>query len=117
MTDMRTSYAIIKAAGSQHQVHEGEEINFFHLSGKTVGDRVEFSDVLLVRQAEGVAIGSPIIAGARVEGSVLDHHKGKKIRVATYKAKSRYRRVKGHRDQLTRVKIERIILAQEKSNQ
>lgn len=110
---MRAPYAIIRAAGSQHHVHEGEEINFFHLSGKTIGDRVEFSDVLLVRQAEGVVIGSPIIAGARVEGFVLDHHKGKKIRVATYRAKSRYRRVKGHRDQLTRVKIERIVVRSE----
>lgn len=110
---MSTSYAIIKAAGSQHQVHEGEEVNFFHLSGKVVGERIEFPDVLLVRQPEGVVIGSPIIAGARVEGTVADHHKGKKIRVATYRAKSRYRRVKGHRDQLTRVKIERIVVRSE----
>ena len=109
MTDIRTPYTIIKAAGSQHLVHEGDEVNFFHLSGKAVGDRIEFSDVLLVRQAESVVVGAPLVPGALVEGSVLDHHKGKKIRVATYRAKSRYRRVKGHRDQLTRVKIERIV--------
>lgn len=106
-------YVIIKAAGSQHRVGEGEEVNFFHLSGKEAGDRIEFDTVLLARHETRVHVGSPTIAGARVVGIVVDHHKGKKIRVATYKAKSRYRRVKGHRDQLTRVKIERIVLGNE----
>lgn len=106
----------MKAAGSQHRVYDGEEIDLFHLSEKNPGDPVEFNDVLLVRKDNRVLIGTPIVAGAVVHGSVLDHHQGKKIRVATYRAKSRHRRVKGHRDQLTRVKIERIIVDQKKSN-
>lgn len=102
-------YAIIKASGAQYRVSEGDELDLFHVAGKEAGDAIEFPEVLLVRDGDQLAVGQPTLTDASVHGSVVSQHRGDKIRVATYKAKSRHRRTIGHRDSLTRVKIERIV--------
>lgn len=73
------------------------------------GQAVVFNEVLLLVDGKKVKIGQPLVKGAKVEAQIVDQVKGKKIRVATFKAKSRYRRVKGFRPLLTRVKILSII--------
>ena len=100
-------YAIIKAGGSQYQVSEGQEIDIFNLD-KEKDEVMVFDSVLLVKDEEKISIGQPTVKGTSVKGKVIDQILGDKIRIATYKAKSRYRKVKGHRDQLTRVLIENI---------
>lgn len=100
-------YAIIKAGGIQYQVCEGREIDIFHLE-KEKGDAISFDSILLVKNDEKILVGQPVVKGAIVKGKIIDQILGDKIRIATYKAKSRYRKVKGHRDQLTRVLIEKI---------
>lgn len=100
-------YAIIKAGGIQYQVCEGQEIDIFRLE-KEKGDAISFDSILLVKDDEKILVGQPVVKGAIVKGKIIDQILGDKIRVATYKAKSRYRKVKGHRDQLTRVLIEKI---------
>ena len=100
-------YAIIKAGGIQYQVSEGQEIDIFRLE-KEKGDAIIFDSVLLIKDDDKVLVGQPVVKDAKVKGKVIDQILGDKIRIATYKAKSRYRKVKGHRDQLTRVLIEKI---------
>ena len=100
-------YAVIKAGGIQYQVSEGQEIDIFHLD-KEKGGAIVFDSVLLVKDDDQVLVGQPIVKGAIVRGKVIDQILGNKVRIATYKAKSRYRKVKGHRDHLTRVMIEKI---------
>lgn len=100
-------YAIIKAGGVQYQVCEGQEIDIFHLE-KEKGDAISFDSILLVKDDEKILVGQPVVKGAIVKGKIIDQILGDKIRIATYKAKSRYRKVKGHRDHLTRVLIEKI---------
>ena len=75
---------------------------------KKKDEDVIFDSVLLVKDDDKVLVGQPVVKGAKVKGKVVDQILGEKIRIATYKAKSRYRKVKGHRDQLTRVLIEKI---------
>ena len=104
------SYAVIRTSGSQYKVWEGQEIDLFRLAGKKEGENVEFSDVLLVNRDGTVEVGQPLVSGAKVTGTVTKLLQGEKIRVATYKAKSRHRKVIGHRDQLTRVKIGSIVV-------
>jgi large subunit ribosomal protein L21 len=106
MTDNQR-YAVIRAGGSQYLVREGDEIEVMRL-GKPEGEKLVFDQVLLVKDGDEVKVGGPTVEGAKVEAKVEKHLRGDKIRVATYKAKSRYRRVKGHRDELTKVKIEKI---------
>lgn len=102
-------YAIIKAGGIQYQVSEGQEIDIFRLDNEK-GESVTFDNVLLIKEDDKVFVGQPLVLGAKVKGKVIDQILGEKIRVATYKAKSRYRKVKGHRDQYTRILIEKIYI-------
>lgn len=104
------AYAVIRASGAQYRVSEGDELDLFHLEGKKEGDSVEFLDVLLVKNDKDVVVGTPVVSGAHVVGKVTKLLLGDKVRVATYTAKSRHRKVKGHRDQLTRVKIDRVVV-------
>lgn len=100
-------YAVVKIGGSQFKVAVGDELNVEKLEAEK-GKTVEFDEVLLLVADEKVKIGRPLVKGAKVKAKILDQVKGKKIRVATYKAKSRYRRVKGHRKLLTKIRIESI---------
>jgi len=97
-------YAIVAVGGQQYQVAVGEEIDVLGLGDKKQGEKVSFDKVLLVKNKE-VKIGQPLLAKASVEAEVLNQFRGEKVRVATYRPKSRYRRVKGFRPDLTRVKI------------
>jgi len=98
------TYAIIKTRGKQYQVAEGETLKLEKLPGKQK-DKITFKEVLLLVDEKKVYLGRPIVKNAVVTGEIVAQAKDKKIRVAVYKAKSRYRKVKGHRQQITRVKI------------
>lgn len=100
-------YAIIQTGAKQYKVKEGEELLIEKLQGKE-GDTLTFSEVLLMVDNGTSRIGQPTLTNVVVKGKILAQIKSEKIRVATYKAKSRYRRVKGHRQQLTKIQIEKI---------
>lgn len=100
-------YAVVEIAGSQHKVSEGEEIEVDKIEGEK-GKKLTFDKVLLVVNEKKRQIGNPLVKWAKVTAEIIEQFKGKKIRVATYKAKSRYRRVRGHRSLLTRIKIKKI---------
>lgn len=100
-------YAVVKIGGRQYKVAEKDEVVLDRLPQEEK-KKVNFSEVLLVVNGKKVKIGQPYVKGAGAAAVVLAHFKGEKIRVATYKAKSRYRRVKGFRPQLTKIKIESI---------
>lgn len=102
-----TKYAVFKASGAQHRVAEGDELDLFRLDTDE-GKKITFEEVLLVKDNDKVHLGQPLVKNALIKATVLKHFRGKKLRVATYKAKSRYRRTLGHRDELTRVRIESI---------
>lgn len=101
-------YAVIKAGGKQYKVSEGEILQIDKLQ-KNPGEKIEFDQVLLLVEDGKVQIGQPFLSGVKVTGKIVEQIKGEKIRIARYKAKVRYRRVKGFRPLLTRVKIEKIV--------
>lgn len=101
-------YAIVKISGTQQRIAEGEVLTVSQLEGQK-GRKLVLDEVLLVADGDKIKIGEPLVKGARVEAEIVAQVKGKKMRVATYKAKARYRRVKGFRPHLTRVKILSII--------
>lgn len=103
-----TTYAIIKTSGSQLRVAEGET-HRLHLLEGAKGAEVVFPDVLLVAGEKGVAVGKPTIAGAKVVGEILNHGKGKKLRIYQFKRKNGYQRTLGYRDRYTTVRIKSIV--------
>lgn len=102
-------YAIFSDRGRQYKVSEGQEILIDRQNLKD-GAKAEFENVLLFVDGDEVKVGNPTVAGAKILGSIIREEKGEKIRVAKYKAKSRYRRITGHRSIYSRVKIEKITL-------
>jgi large subunit ribosomal protein L21 len=100
-------YAIVRAGGHQYRVAPGDTIEVEKLDARP-GTQVELSEVLVVAGDEGVKIGTPLVSGAKVLATVLSQTKGKKIVVFKFKAKKRYRRKMGHRQQLTRLAIKEI---------
>lgn len=102
-------YAIFSDRGRQYKVCEGQEILVDSLNLKD-GAKAEFENVLLFVDGDEVKVGNPAVIGAKIIGSIIREERGEKIRVAKYKAKSRYRRITGHRSIYTRVKIEKISL-------
>jgi len=100
-------YAIVKIGGTQYKVAEGEEIQVDKIEGEK-NKTLNFDQVLLLVEEDKIKIGQPLIKDSQIKAKIVDQIKGEKIRVATYKAKSRYRRVKGFRPLLTKIKIEKI---------
>ena len=97
-------YAIVRTGGKQYRVTPGDSIRVELLAGDT-GDTVELTDVLMVSRDGEVTLGSPTVPGAKVVTEIEANGKGKKIKVFKYKAKTRYRRMQGHRQRYTELSI------------
>jgi len=100
-------YAIVLISKKQYLVRPGDELRVAKLEIKK-GKTLKFDQVLLVSQKDKLSLGSPYVKGAMVEASLIDQVKDKKIRVAKFRAKSRYRRVTGHRQSKSLIKIDKI---------
>ena len=100
-------YAVIKSGGKQHKVSEGEEILLEKIS-LDEGEVIEFSEVLAINKDGTLNVGRPLLEGAIVKGKVINHLKTKKVNIIKMKRRKDYRKKQGHRQNLTKVKIESI---------
>jgi large subunit ribosomal protein L21 len=103
-------YAVIMSGGKQYRVSEGDVIRVEKLEAE-LGAPVGFSDVLLVKTDEKTYIGQPLVEGASVTGTLESQDKDDKILVFKYKKKKQYRRTRGHRQQRSAVRIDKINVA------
>ncbi len=102
-------YAIVETGGKQFRVSEGDIIRT-DLIESEVGSSVTFDRVVLAADGDDVSIGSPLVSGATVTGTVLRQAKDKKILVFRYKSKKRVRKLNGHRQQFAEIRIDKIAL-------
>ncbi len=103
-------FAIVDAGGRQEIVQPGQVVVVDKLDAAT-GDTVTFDKVLMVENGDGSFVaGAPYLEGATVTGVVVEQGKGKKIVVFKMKRRKGYKRTKGHRSLLTRVRITDIQL-------
>lgn len=100
-------YVVFQTGGKQYKVTEGSILEVEKLTVQA-GEEVSFANILLSVADGAIQIGKPFLAGAVITAKVLEQTKGPKIRVAKFKAKSRHRRVTGHRQSLTKVQITKI---------
>ena len=98
-------YAIIATGGKQYKVAEGDVIRVEKL-GAEAGETVTFDQVLAVNN-DGLKVGEDV-ASATVTASVVENGKAKKVIVYKYKPKTGYHKKNGHRQQYTKVKIEKL---------
>lgn len=99
--------AVIETGGKQYLVSPKDKLQLEKLPGNA-SDSITFDKVLLVADGESFKVGKPYVAGAKVTGKILAQSKADKIVVFKYRAKSRYRRKQGHRQEQTVVLIESI---------
>ena len=100
-------YAVVSSGGKQYRVEAGSELVVERVPGDA-GSVITFDRVLLVGDGEAVTVGTPTVEGATVSGTVLGETLGPKLIVFKFKQKVHYRRKNGHRQHLTRVRIDEI---------
>ncbi|HEV2357952.1 MAG TPA: 50S ribosomal protein L21 [bacterium] len=103
-------YAVIDRGGKQMRVEEGQVLEVDRLA-EDAGAEVVLGRVLMVVDADQVRCGTPVVDGARVTARVLSHGRMRKVIVGKFRPKKHYRRRVGHRQPLSRVRIERIDVA------
>jgi large subunit ribosomal protein L21 len=99
-------YAVVKTGGKQYKVSTGDMLKVEKLEG-SVGDTIELNEVLMVG-GEKVAIGTPLVPSASVIGKIVEQGKDKKILVFKSKRRKNSRKLNGHRQPRTILKIEKI---------
>lgn len=100
-------FAVVKTGGKQYRVAEGDVIKVEKLEGET-GKNVTLDEVLMIGDDKGVKVGEPLLKGANVTAEVLEQKKDKKITVFKKKRRHNYRRKKGHRQEITVLRVKKI---------
>ena len=100
-------YAIIETGGKQFRVEEGASINVARLDAEA-GSEVNLDKVLMVGDGEAAKFGAPYVDGASVSAKLLENKRGKKVVIIKKKRRKGYQRKRGHRQELSVIKIESI---------
>ena len=106
-SDGHPLYAVVRSGGKQYRVEEGTLITVNKLDGKA-GDSVTLGEILFVADSEAFKAGPSQLKGARITAEIVGHAKGPKIEVLRYKNKTRQRKSRGHRQDLTTIRIMKI---------
>ena len=101
-------YALVEIQGSQYRIKEGSRLVVEHMSG--IKDTIEIDKVLLVSDKKDIKIGNPYVSGVKVKATLVDHFRAKKIKIFKYKRRKNYRRKQGHRQYLTHLRIDNIMM-------
>lgn len=103
------TFAVLATGGKQYIVKEGSVIKIEKLSDTLKkGDVVSFDKVLLQDDGTNTTVGAPYITGAKVQAEITEAGRGRKIEVIKYKAKSRYFKLRGHRQPYMKVRIAKV---------
>ena len=97
-------YAIVHISGVQAKVTPDEVLDVPRLVGEP-GSSLKFDHVLLVGDGDKIAVGRPTVKGASVSAEILEHRRGEKLKIFKFKRRREYRRRRGHRDELTRIRV------------
>jgi len=102
-------FAVIKTGGKQYVVSPGQKLKLEKLEAEA-GMPLVFNDVFLVADEDTIKVGSPVVKGALVQAKVIRQLRTKKVIVFKYHNKTRYRKKAGHRQNMTEVEIEKIVV-------
>lgn len=100
-------YAVIKTGGKQYKVSAGDKLKVEKLAGE-VGSKVVLDKILLLADGEAVTIGSPLVAGAKVNATLVSHGRGDKVMIFKFRRRKHYRKTQGHRQSYTEILIDDV---------
>ena len=104
--------AVIESGNKQYIVREGDKILVEKLAGKD-GSKVKLDRVLLVANGKDIAVGQPIVKKAKISAQLVQQEKGPKVVIFKFKRRKKYRRKIGHRQQFSRLQIDKIEMKSE----
>lgn len=102
-------FAVIKTGAKQYRIQEGDVLCVERLN-KEKGEKFTFTDVLLVEDGKKTLIGTPFVENALVKAEIIENLKDEKVIVFKKRRREQYKRKRGHRQELTRIRIEEIAL-------
>ena len=100
-------YAVIKTGGKQYKVAAGDKLKVEKLE-VAEGGKVVLDKVLVLADGDAVTIGSPLIAGAKVNATVVSHGRGDKVMIFKFRRRKHYRKTQGHRQSYTEILIDDV---------
>ncbi len=100
-------YAIVNIAGIQTKVTPDEVLDVALLTGEP-GASLQFDQVLLLGDGDKISVGRPTVKGASVSAEIVQHLRGEKIKIFKFKRRREYRRRRGYRSELTRIRVTSI---------
>ena len=101
-------YAVIKTGGKQYRVATNDVLTVEKLDGEA-GGKLEFTEVLMVGEGDSIKVGTPLLAGAKVLAELVEQTRGPKLIAFKKRRRKNSRRKKGHRQDLTTVRITEIV--------
>ena len=102
-------YAIVEISGRQFWIEAGKYYDFNRIS-TDLGNRITLNRVLLLNDEGNILVGKPYLDSVQIKGKILEHLRGKKTIIYKMRPKKKTRKKQGHRQELTRVLIENIII-------
>jgi large subunit ribosomal protein L21 len=100
-------YAVIKTGGKQYKVAAGDKLKVEKLAGE-VGSKVVLDKILMLADGDAITIGSPLVAGAKVNATVVSHGRGDKVMIFKFRRRKHYRKTQGHRQSYTEIIIDDV---------
>jgi large subunit ribosomal protein L21 len=100
-------YAVIKTGGKQYRVAKDDVLTVESLSGDA-GSTIEFAEVLMAGEGASITVGTPTVKGAKVVAEIVEQTRGPKLIAFKKRRRKNSRRKKGHRQDLTKVRITSI---------
>jgi large subunit ribosomal protein L21 len=100
-------YAIVNINGIQTKVAPDEVLTVALMAGQP-GDTLTFDEVLMVSDGEKISVGQPYLKGVSLTAELVEHLRGPKLKIFKFKRRRDYRRRRGYRDELTRIRVSAI---------
>lgn len=102
---MKQKIVFIQVSGRQYSLEYGKTYNLDLLKASQPGDLISFNKVLLIKNSEKIQIGKPYLKNISIFGKILGNFRSKKFYILRIKRKKGYQKIKGHRQQYTRIRI------------
>jgi len=101
-------YAVFQMGGFQYTAEEGATVQVPLLKDED-GAKINIDEVMLISDGENSQVGKPFLENAKIEAEVVGRGKGDKVIVYKYKKRTKYRRTRGHRQDYSEIKINKIV--------
>ncbi|ABR30897.1 50S ribosomal protein L21 [Thermosipho melanesiensis] len=102
-------YAIVESGGKQYRVEPGKVFFTERILGKNEGEAITLDKVLMVKTDEGkLLVGKPYLENVSITGTIVEHGRARKVLVGKFRPRKNYKRIKGHRQWYTAIKVENI---------